>query len=40
MDEYAVRDTVPVGTFLSLMAGTSLEVQMPQGFQKGHDNLI
>ena len=40
MDEYVVRDTIPVGTLLSLMAGTSLEVQMPQGFQKGHDNLI
>ena len=38
--EYAASGTVQVGSFLSLLGGTSLEVQVSQSFQKGHDELI
>ena len=34
--EYAARDTVPVGTFLSLFGGGSLEIQVSQTFNNGN----
>jgi hypothetical protein len=38
--EYAARGTVPVGSFLSLLGGTSLEVQVSQSFQSGHEEIV
>jgi len=38
--EYAARGTVPVGTFLSLFGGASLEIQVSQSFQFGNSELI
>lgn len=37
--EFAARGTVPVGTFLSLFGGGSLEIQVSQSFQNGNAEL-
>ena len=37
--EFAARGTVPVGTFLSLFGGGSLEIQVSQSFQDGNAEL-
>ena len=38
--EFAVRGTVPVGTFLSLFGGTPLEIQLSQSFNDGNGETL
>ena len=38
--EFAARGNVPVGTFLSLFGGASLEIQVSQSFQNGNAEIL